>query len=115
MLKEKGHDVRGFVRNVTKARELLKCQKCDASEGIYVGDVTKADDLIEPMKGDTGLAIATSAIPHCDLTKPKLGHVVFISSMGTTEPDSFLDKLGDGQIGFYKLNAEAALIDSGLP
>merc|ERR1711971_1440842 len=38
-----------------------------------------------------------------------------MGSMGTTEPDSFLDKLGDGQIGFYKLNAEAALMDSGLP
>ena len=34
--------------------------------------------------------------------------------MGTTTPDSFLDKVGGGWILFYKLNAEAFLMQSGL-
>ena len=34
--------------------------------------------------------------------------------MGTTTPDSFLDKIGGGWILFYKLNAEAFLMQSGL-
>lgn len=32
LLKEKGIAVRGFVRNSTKARDVLNCTKCDASE-----------------------------------------------------------------------------------
>merc|ERR1739847_27162 len=42
------------------------------------------------------------------------GLVVPISSMGTTDPDGFLEKLGNGHIGFYKLNLEAFLMSSGL-
>ena len=42
------------------------------------------------------------------------GHVVLISSMGTTVPDSPLDKFGNGQILFYKLNLEADIMSSGL-
>ena len=30
-------------------------------------------------------------------------HVILVSSMGTTTPNSFLDKLGDGHALFYKL------------
>lgn len=33
-------EVRALVRNITKAREVLQCTHCDASEGIYLGDVT---------------------------------------------------------------------------
>jgi len=148
LLKDKGVNVRGLVRNATKARDMLKCNKCDASEGIFVGDVTKKDTLIAAMKGATALAVATSASPYCqDFKDPKTcsyptgaypvdidfnggknqveafamasngvpGPVVLCSSMGTTEPDSFLDKLGNGQIGFFKLNEEAFLMSSGIP
>jgi hypothetical protein len=148
MLKEQGVTVRGFVRNATKAQEVLKCTKCDASEGIYIGDVTKPEDLKDAVQGATALAICTSAIPHCTDFKdpsscsyPKTGYpkdvdwlggkaqvtafamqnkntpgpVVLISSMGTTEPDSFLDKLGNGHIGFYKLNEESYIMGSGMP
>lgn len=42
-------------------------------------------------------------------------HVLLVSSMGTTEPDSFLDKLGNGHALFYKLNGEVDLMASGIP
>ena len=41
------------------------------------------------------------------------GHVVLIFSMGTTVPDSPLDKFGNVQILFYKLNLEADIMSSG--
>mmetsp|Transcript_49397 Transcript_49397/g.143197 ORF Transcript_49397/g.143197 Transcript_49397/m.143197 type:complete len:275 (-) Transcript_49397:145-969(-) len=144
MLKSKGIEVRGLVRNVTKARQVLNCTGCDASEGIFVGDITKKETLVPAMQGATALAIVTSAIPQCkghDCFYPKgafpvdidwhggkaqvtafaeaqhgfQGPVVMCSSMGTTEPDSFLEKLGNGHIGFFKLNMEAFLMSSGLP
>merc|ERR1712232_533 len=62
-LKAKGVPVRGFVRNATKAKELLGCSKCDASEGIFVGDITDAASLNAPMQGAGSLVIATSAVP----------------------------------------------------
>ena len=37
--KELNVNVRGFIRNVTKARERLEWVACDASEGTFVGDV----------------------------------------------------------------------------
>jgi len=65
LLKEKGVPVRGLVRNATKARELLKCDKCDQSEGIFIGDVTQKENLAAAMDGATALAVATSAAPQC--------------------------------------------------
>jgi len=148
LLKEKGVPVRGLVRNATKARELLKCDKCDQSEGIFIGDVTQKENLAAAMDGATALAVATSAAPQCkDFKDPSTcsypkgdypvdvdfhggkaqieafakaakgspGPVVLCSSMGTTEPDGFLEKLANGHIGFYKLNEESFLMSSGLP
>merc|ERR1712238_104764 len=45
-------EVRALVRNLTKAKEVLQCTHCDASEGIYLGDVT------DPTH-DGGLMMAT--------------------------------------------------------
>jgi nucleoside-diphosphate-sugar epimerase len=147
-LKENHVTVRAFVRNATKAREVLGCSKCDESEGIFVGDVTKKETLLPAMQGATALALTTSAVPICkggqsgppECSYPKggypidvdfhggraqvdafgeatkgAGRIVMCSSMGTTEPDSFLEKLGNGHIGFFKLNAEAFIMDSGMP
>lgn len=148
LLKQSGINVRAFVRNATKARDLLKCTKCDESEGIFEGDVTNKDSMTAVMKGATALAIATSAMPHCkDFHDPKTcsypkgaypvdidfhggkaqieafaegkagtgGPVVLCSAMGTTEPTGFLETLGNGHIGFFKLNEESFLMSSGLP
>lgn len=146
-LKDRNLPVRALVRNVTKARELLGCTACDASEGIFIGDVTEKASLAAVMEGAGSLAIVTSSMPSCSGSPPKCvypkgaypvdvdfnggkaqveafaearkaagpGHVVLCSSMGTTEPDSFLDKLGNGNIGFFKLNEEAALMSAGMP
>lgn len=147
LLKDRKVNVRGLVRNATKAREVLGCQKCDAAEGIFVGDLLQEETLLPAMEGATALAVVTSAVPVCSGpgfdpsqckyptgAKPvdvdfhggkaqieafakhgKPGPVVLCSSMGTTNPDSFLEKLGDGHIGFFKLNEEAFLMSSGLP
>merc|ERR1719201_3260319 len=64
-LKENHVPVRAFVRNATKARAVLGCSKCDETEGIFVGDVTKKETLLPAMRGATALAIATSAMPIC--------------------------------------------------
>lgn len=143
LLKKQGVNVRALVRNATKARNLLACTKCDESEGIFVGDVTKPETLKAPMNGVTKLVITTSSIPVCnpfpkchyppgglpidvdwnggkaqvmafaEQAKGK-GQVVLISSMGTTDPDGFLEKLDNAHIGFYKLNLEAFLMSAGL-
>lgn len=136
-----GIPVRALVRSADKARELLGCQRCDESEGIFVGDIMDPATLVAPMKGAATLVIATSSIatcnpfPNCTFpeggepinidwigAKAQLeafanatcgqGSVVLISTMGTTEPEAY-GHFGD--IGFYKLNFETALATSGLP
>lgn len=42
-------------------------------------------------------------------------HVVVVSSMGGTQPDNMLNKIGDGNILVWKRKAEMYLVDSGLP
>jgi len=144
LLKSRGVEVRAFIRNITKAKEVLGCTKCDASEGIFVGDVTKPSTMVDVMQGAGALVIVTSAFPVCN-PFPKCSYdkgaypvdvdfnggknqveafvkgagglkpVILVSAMGTTEPDSGLDKMGNGQIGFFKLNEEAFLMASGAP
>lgn len=144
LLKSRGVAVRALVRNTTKARDRLGCTKCDESEGIFEGDVTKPDSLAGVMEGAGSLVIITSAMAVCN-PFPTCGYpkgafpididwnggknqveafvkgagglkpVILVSSMGTTEPNTGLDKMGDGQILFYKLNFESFLMSSGLP
>lgn len=144
MLKDRGVQVRALVRNTTKARNILGCQKCDTSEGIFMGDITQEDALAEASKGVASLAIVTSAIPQCSAegcgypegqypidvdwvggvnqvkafvtaNEGRLGHVVLLSAISTTTPNGPLDQIGEGMIGFYKLNLEAFLMSSGVP
>lgn len=149
LLKERGVSVRAVVRNRTKARAVLGCQACDASEGIWVADVTQEGAIAEAAKGATTLALLTGAVPDCsgpggwpdgcsfydgddpehvdwkaglnqvktwvEVNNGRLGHVVGLSSMGTTRPGEELDTVGDGWMGVYKLNFEAFLMASGAP
>lgn len=141
LLKSKEVPVRAFVHNATKAKALLGCSKCDESEGIYVGDITRPSTLKAPMTGAGSLVIATSAEPICDPFpnchfrkggEPKdvdwigarnqltafatatsgQGHIVLISTMGTTSPEKSTDPFD--HISFYKLNFEAELEASGV-
>jgi uncharacterized protein YbjT (DUF2867 family) len=44
-----------------------------------------------------------------------VGHVVVVSSMGGTQPDNNLNRIGGGNILVWKRKAEMYLKDSGLP
>lgn len=51
-----------------------------------------------------------------DLAKSlKLKHIVFVGSMGSTDENNALNKLGNGNILKFKRKAETYLIDSGVP
>merc|ERR1711959_302022 len=66
-----GIHVRALIRNQTKARGVLHCQKCDASEGFWVGDVTNSSDpgLAAALTGADSLVIATGPGFHCVFPK----------------------------------------------
>lgn len=128
---------RALVTSIAKAKQYLNCSKCDASEGIYVGDVTDASSLKSAFQGVTAVAIAVGA-PGNSTTKTQHAidyegvinqaqtlavlnaatvglanlQIVLCSSMGTTirNPLPFMG----GTDLFYKLNAEAFLGSSGL-
>lgn len=63
LMRKRGHSVRALVRNVTKAKDLLGCSKCDESEGIFVGDITDASSMTKAMAGAASLMIVTAATP----------------------------------------------------
>lgn len=140
LLKEMGINVRGVVRNVTKAREVLGCSKCDASDGIFVGDITDQESLAPAMNGADALVIATGRTKKAnpkdilfDGVKKQVGafltspgplpqdrSVALISMMETTLPDTFWNKLiahfwGGWLVGFYSLNGEAFLMNANVP
>ncbi|CAE7194498.1 unnamed protein product, partial [Symbiodinium natans] len=145
------YEVRAFVRNATKAKDLLGCSSCNESEGIFVGDVSEPETMKAVMTGADTLVIATSSVPVCSGSLPfpmKKCHypkggepkivdwlgtkaqvaafasaggsvaakqVLYVSTMGTTTPDNFLDKLDKGFVSFYHLQAEADIMASGVP
>jgi len=135
-LKERGVDVKAFVRDVEKAKERLGCEKCDETEGVFVGDVTDAEDLARAIKtaSVTTLAIAVGATPSASLEMQRaiefdsvvnsvkaLGEshdetlaglrVVLCSTIGTASTPA---PAWSGNIEFWKLNAEAFLSTSGV-
>jgi len=69
-----GFNVRAFVRSAAKAKKVLDCDKCDESEGIFLGDLTDAASVKNAMHGVDKLAITASAVFDCngplDPTKP---------------------------------------------
>jgi len=128
-------EVRALVRNVTKARELLGCKACDESEGVFVGDVTKPETLTAASTGVDTVAIAAAvgggasqkemravefdgvehqvaALAQQNARALPSLRVVLCSSMGTTDPKPAPFK--GGSVLFWKLNAEAFLLGSGL-
>jgi dipeptidase len=134
--------VRGLVRNTTKAREVLGCQLCDRSEGIFVGDVTKASTLGSAFANVDTVVILTGSFPIqlkngtfiyekgatprdvdylgsnnqvlASLSAKTVQQIILVSSMGTTHPGSFLDLLGNGFGLSYKLNAEMYLMQTSI-
>jgi hypothetical protein len=122
-------EVRALVRNITRARLLLNCSACNASDGIFVGDVTDPATMTAAFDGVDTVAIAVgvgggasaslqkavefsgvenqvTALTH-NRTAADVGalRVVFCSSMGTTNPHP--PSFEGGPVLFWKLNAEA--------
>eukprot|EP00548_Thalassiothrix_antarctica_P011791 CAMPEP_0194156618 /NCGR_PEP_ID=MMETSP0152-20130528/69006_1 /TAXON_ID=1049557 /ORGANISM="Thalassiothrix antarctica, Strain L6-D1" /LENGTH=331 /DNA_ID=CAMNT_0038864443 /DNA_START=121 /DNA_END=1116 /DNA_ORIENTATION=+ len=130
-------NVKAMVRDVQKAKEVLKCEKCDETEGVYVGDVTLAEDLERILSAAdvTTLAIAVGATPSMSTEMQRsvefdsvvnsvkallLGNnnnnnkdlrVVLCSTIGTATTPA---PAWSGDIEFWKLNAEAFLSTSGV-
>jgi len=124
-----GWRVTALVRNLTKAKEVLKCGECTEQDGVFVGDVTKPETLPAAMKGATILVVATSSMPKCPdgpsscyfpkggqpidvdyhggLAQLKAfaaatsgkGHAILISSRGTTEVDGPFGKVWSASDG----------------
>jgi len=139
LLKEAGINVRGLVRNTTKARQLLGCAKCDESEGIFVGDITKQESMGAAMAGADGLVITVSrsgqkakeilfdgvanqvaAFLGSKGPQPQDRHVALVSMAETTLPDTFFNKIlaklwGGWDVGFYSLQGETHLMSSNVP
>ena len=132
--------VRAFVRSADKARKVLGCKKCDATEGIYIGGVNDTVALTTAAAGASTVAIAVGLSGHepaslgkavefvgvkntvgALLTKANLAEqgglsnfrVVLCSSMGTTDPAP--KPMEGGSVLFWKLNAEAFIAASGVP
>jgi len=140
LAKTEGVTVRALVRNVTKAQAKLSCGACGPDEGVYQASVSHLDELDEAFAGADAVVILTASYPiktDDGFVYPEGGYpkdvdwlgtvnqlkkaqvygiksVTLVSSMGTTTPDSFLDKLGDGHALFYKLNAEASTMSAGM-
>merc|ERR1712176_639288 len=64
-MKAKVLNVRAIVRNTTKAKELLGCTACDASDGIFVGDIKNQSSLTPAMTGADAIVIAISCDQKC--------------------------------------------------
>lgn len=128
---------RALVRNIDSAKKYLNCSKCDASEGIYVGDVTNITSLKAAFANVSVVAIAVGAPGNSTKAQQKaidyegvvnqvsllatlngadfgLGNlqVILCSSMGTTFPNP--PPFMGGTDLFFKLNAEAFLATSGV-
>jgi len=140
LLKSAGVNVRGLVRNASKAREYLGCTKCDESEGIFVGDVTSQQSMAAAMTGADSLIIATGRSGKEDAKSllwdavetqvrafldspgplPKDRHVMLISMQFTTLLDTLWNKIiahiwGGWSVGFYTLQGEAFVMEANVP
>ncbi|CAB9513463.1 3-beta hydroxysteroid dehydrogenase/isomerase family [Seminavis robusta] len=133
------HEVRALIRSTDKARDILGCDKCDESEGIYLGDITNVTSMIPAFEHVQTVAIATGLSGRGSPTQEVIRsiefdgiqnavkalaqetniqayggvsnlRVVLCSSRGTTTPSSGVF----GDILFYKLNAEVFLGSIGM-
>jgi len=153
LLKSQGINVRGIIHdnNITNTRLILGCDKCDASEGIYVADITNATQLAPAMVNADSLVITVGCMSQCivpivgchflpgegpkeilfdgvktqvqallDASGPPVAerHIMLMSMMNTEKPPSFFFDIeaklwGGFDVGFYSLNGEAFVMNSG--
>jgi len=122
------------AKSMAKAAKAFGCTACNASEGIYYGDVTEPDTLNSAVEGVDTLAIAIGASFRANKTLQKAieftgvenqvaalakatgeldgKRVVLCSSMATTNPHP--SPFEGGSLLFWKLKAEAFLGGAGI-
>lgn len=111
-----------FVGDLLKPETLAPAMKGATTLAITTSAVPNCDDL--PFKPcgyrngsypvDIDFHGGLSQLDAFATASKGLGNVVLISSMGTTDPNNPVDKIGNGHIGFYKLNEESHLMATGL-
>lgn len=106
-LKAQNITVRGFVRNVTKAKTRLGCNKCDESEGIFVGDVTKTETMVAAMSGADALVITTGPAYHCTFPSIYVGCKYFPGA----EPKTMSWTAVKNQVSAFANSSGPALVD----
>lgn len=141
LVESKGKDnVQALVRDVKKARDILNCNACDESEGVYIGDIRNMTSLLPAFHHVHTVVIATGVSGAGKETQEDIKQIEFIgvqnivralgqeanvehfgglqnlkvaliSSEGTTFIPS--DSMFS-TILFYKLNAEAFLGSVGM-
>ena len=124
----------GDDKSKAKASRALGCTACNASDGVFFGDVTEPATLDAAMKGVNTLAIAVGSPFTANKTLQKAieftgvenqvaalaasdgalseKRVIFCSSMATTNPHP--SPFEGGPVLFWKLNAEAFLGSAGI-
>jgi len=127
-------EVRALVTSIDRAKSVLNCTKCDPSEGIFLGNVTEPTTLAPAMAGVSTVAICVGASPDdspamqkavewtgvqnqlgalANQTGSAAKQVLLVSSMGTSSPNP--SPAEGGSILFWKLQAEAFMMASGVP
>ena len=135
-LKARRSGVRALVTDINTAQQVLNCSKCDATEGVFLADVTDPASLVPAFAGVTSLAIAVgitdesasekeleaveylgvvhqvTALVNASANPAAAGadarlRVALLSSAGTTIANPS-PQMG-GPVLFWKLNAEAFL------
>lgn len=68
-----GNVVRGVTTNAAKARKVLNCTSCDASDGIYVANISNASSMADAMANVDTLIITVGPAYHCTIPSIFIG------------------------------------------
>eukprot|EP00931_Biecheleriopsis_adriatica_P079172 TRINITY_DN52580_c0_g1_i1.p1 TRINITY_DN52580_c0_g1~~TRINITY_DN52580_c0_g1_i1.p1 ORF type:complete len:284 (-),score=56.99 TRINITY_DN52580_c0_g1_i1:42-893(-) len=104
-LKEEGITVRAAVRNLTKAKQTLGCNKCDESEGIFASDVTNQSSLKSAMTDADTLVIATGPAYKCAIPSMYIG----CKFLPGADPKTMAWQSVKSQISVFALSAGSAI------
>lgn len=139
LLSDSNVPVKALVRSEEKGRSIL-----GENADLLEGDITDRDSMNAALEGAESLVVLTSAVPQMKDPGPPLvfdfaeggmpeavdwhgaknqidaakqagvKHIVMVGSMGSTDENNMLNKLGNGNILIWKRRAEQYLIDSGI-
>ena len=121
----------GLARSPQKVEELF-----GSTEGFFIVDIKDKSGLSSAIEGCDALVILTSAVPKMIASplpgerpqfeyeldgmpidaakKAGVKHIVLVGSMGGTNPNHPLNRIGNGNILVWKRKAEQYLVNSGI-